>query len=285
MNDITEQRTMTETFAPQADSELHRIPVLKDEEELIEMSTDFNLEEFQVVRREFFAHIREPAVTFNNRKFYVNSACLTKFPHTDYVQALINPHTKILALRPCGENERGSFQWCSIGQGKRKPRQTTCTLFFLKMFDMMDWNPDHRYKMLGNIIRANGEYLIAFDLTSTEVYQRTYDAEGAKSTVSRTPVYPIGWQNQFGMTLNEHKLAIQGTDKRTNYTHRVNLAALHPDNFYEIYSTSFINKLCSLVEGLDSAYAYRLTGEIIAEENAGVFPLSSLQKIDGLEER
>lgn len=205
MNDITEQRTMTETVAPQADSELHKIPVLKDEEELIEMSTDFNLEEFQVVRREFFAHIREPAVTFNNRKFYVNSACLTKFPHTDYVQALINPHTKILALRPCGENERGSFQWCSIGQGKRKPRQTTCTLFFLKMFDMMDWNPDHRYKMLGNIIRANGEYLIAFDLTSTEVYQRTYDAECAKSTASRTPVYPIGWQNQFGMTLNEHK--------------------------------------------------------------------------------
>ena len=163
MNDITEQRTMTEAFAPPADSELHKIPVLKDEEELIEMSTDFNLEEFQVVRREFFAHIREPAVTFNNRKFYVNSACLTKFPHTDYVQALINPHTKILALRPCGENERGSFQWCSIGQDKRKPRQTTCTLFFLKMFDMMDWNPDHRYKMLGNIIRANGEYLIAFD--------------------------------------------------------------------------------------------------------------------------
>lgn len=176
MNDITEQRIMTEAFAPSADSELHKIPVLNDEEELIEMSMDFNLEEFQVVRREFFAHIREPAVTFNNRKFYVNSACLTKFPHTDYVQALINPHTKILALRPCGENERGSFQWCSIGQDKRKPRQTTCTLFFLKMFDMMDWNPDHRYKMLGNIIRANGEYLIAFDLTSTEVYQHTYDS-------------------------------------------------------------------------------------------------------------
>ena len=118
MNDITEQRIMTEAFAPPADSELHKIPVLNDEEELIEMSMDFNLEEFQVVRREFFAHIREPAVTFNNRKFYVNSACLTKFPHTDYVQALINPHTKILALRPCGENERGSFQWCSIGQDK-----------------------------------------------------------------------------------------------------------------------------------------------------------------------
>ena len=187
MNDITEQRTMTETFAPQADSELHKIPVLKDEEELIEMSTDFNLEEFQVVRREFFAHIREPAVTFNNRKFYVNSACLTKFPHTDYVQALINPHTKILALRPCGENERGSFQWCSIGQGKRKPRQTTCTLFFLKMFDMMDWNPDHRYKMLGNIIRANGEWCNRHGFQPETTYPAFRRAAFCRSILSSPP--------------------------------------------------------------------------------------------------
>ena len=99
-------------------------------------------------------------------------------------------------------------------------------------------------------------------------------------TLLGTPKYV-----QFLVSPSAMMLAIQGTDKRTNYTHRVNLAALHPDNSYEIYSTSFVNKLCSLVEGLDSAYTYRLTGEIIAEENAGVFPLSSLQKIDGLEER
>lgn len=185
-----------------ADPTLYNTPLIADEEEIMEMNGDFRLDDFQVVRREFFAHIREPAVTFNNRKFYVNSACLSKFPHTTHVQALINPQTKILALRPCSENERGAFQWCSTS---RKPRHTTCTLFFLKMFDMMNWDPDHRYKMLGNIIRANGEYLIAFDLTSTEVYQRTYDEEGAKSTTSRRPTYPLGWQNQFGMTFNEHK--------------------------------------------------------------------------------
>lgn len=205
MNDNIEQRFVTGTLSSESDTGLHKIPILNNDEELIEMSKNFSLEEFQVVRREFFAHIREPAVTFNNRKVYVNSACLTKFPNTDYVQVLINPHTKIMALRPCGENERGAFRWCSLSKEKRKPRQTTCTLFFLKMFDMMNWNPDYRYKMLGNIIRANGEYLIAFDLTSTEVYKRTYEEEGAESTASRKPIYPIGWQNQFGMTFNEHK--------------------------------------------------------------------------------
>ena len=185
-------------------TELYKYPFLEDNEEIIEMNEEFSLDNFQVVRREFFAHTHEPSVTFNNRKFYVNYACLSKFPNTNYVQALINPKTKILALRPCDEGERGAFQWCLISGGKKKPKQTTCTLFFLKMFDMMDWNPAHRYKMLGNIIHANGEYLLAFDLTSTEVYQ-SVEKEDGKFHPSRKPVYPLTWQNQFGLPYNEHK--------------------------------------------------------------------------------
>lgn len=205
MTDNNNQMTVIEVPNIENDKESYKLPVLRDEEELIEMGDSFDLEEFQVVRREFFAHTREPAVSFNNRKFYVNSACLNRFPNTYYVQALINPETKIMALRPCNDSDRGAFQWCYLSRGKRKPSYTTCTLFFLKMFELMNWNPDNRYKMLGNIIRSKGEYLIAFDLTSTEVYQRTYDKVTDKITSSRTPVYPISWQNQFGMTFNEHK--------------------------------------------------------------------------------
>lgn len=185
--------------------ETYKIPVLTNEEDIIILNEKFRLEDFQVVRREFFAHRNEPSVTFNNRRFYVNSACLNKFPNTLYVQALINVDSKILALRPCDEGERGAFQWCTIAKDKRKPKQTICTLFFLKIFDMMNWNPDHRYKILGNIIHSNGEYLIAFDLTSTEVYQKTYDETASKMKSSRTPVYPLNWQNQFGLPYNEHK--------------------------------------------------------------------------------
>ena len=50
MSDITEQRFVMGGHSPEADSELHKIPVLNDEEELIEMSEEFSLEEFQVVR-------------------------------------------------------------------------------------------------------------------------------------------------------------------------------------------------------------------------------------------
>ena len=180
----------------------------KTEDDIIELGASFNYDGFQVVRREFFAHLREPSVTFNNCKLQVNSACLQRFPDTDYVQALVNKETKILALLPCSEGARDSFPWCKVSKGKRIPKQITCKLFFAKIVDMMGWNPDYRYKLLGRLIHANGEYLIAFDLTATEVYQRTYK-EGKKPVTSRIPVFPSGWQNQFGLPYNEHKQSMQ----------------------------------------------------------------------------
>ena len=72
----------------------------------------------------------------------------------------------------------------------------------------MKWNHHYRYKLLGKLIHANGEYLLAFDLTSTEVYQKTFP-EGEKPKTSRTPVFPEGWKDQFGLPFYEHKQSMQ----------------------------------------------------------------------------
>ena len=183
-------------------------PHLEKGDEVISIGEDFDFDGFQVVRREFFAHLTEPAVTFSDCKFYVNNACLNKFPNADYVQVLVNRSTKIMALRPCSESARDSFAWCSVTKGKKKPKQTTCKLFFAKIVSLMEWNPDYRYKLLGKLIHANGEYMIAFDLTATEVYQRSFP-EGAKPKTSRIPVFPAGWQDQFGLPYKEHQQSMQ----------------------------------------------------------------------------
>ena len=92
--------------------------------------------------------------------------------------------------------------------GKRKSKSTTCKILFAKLVALMDWNPEYRYKMIGRIIHANGEYLIAFDLNATEVYKKTIDPNN-KPKKSRTPVYPADWQNQFGIPFYEHKKSMQ----------------------------------------------------------------------------
>ncbi len=196
------------SFQEEPGNPAEMVPSLADGDEMMEMGEDFDFGEFQVVRREFFAHLREPSLTFNGCKIYVNCASLAKFPKADYMQILINRKTKILALRPCKEGERDSFSWCSISKGKRTPKQITCKLFFAKVFTMMGWNPDYRYKLLGTVIHAKGEYLLAFDLSSTEVYQKIYN-EGEKPKASRTATFPSAWQNQFGLPFYEHRQSMQ----------------------------------------------------------------------------
>ena len=180
------------------------VRVNEPREDYIEVDDEFSFDGFQVVRREFFAHLTDPSITFNNYKVSVNSACLNKFPDTDYVMFMVNRETKILAIKPCSEDDRDACLWCTQGSKKRKPRQATCKLFFATILNLMGWNPDYRYKLLGKILRANNQYLIVFDLTATEMYKKTY-IDGEKPKTSRIPIYPESWQNQFGMPYEEHQ--------------------------------------------------------------------------------
>lgn len=175
--------------------------------EIIE-DDSFSYDGFQVVRGEFFAHIYEPSFTFNNYKVAVNTACIKKLPEFDYVQILVNPDNKKLAVRPCKEDEKDSFRWCTASN-KRSPKQITCRMFFAKVISLMGWDPSFRYKLLGKLIRnSTGELLFVFDLSSPEIYRKAVKPDGKVST-SRTPAFPEDWKNQFGVPVDEHRQKMQ----------------------------------------------------------------------------
>jgi hypothetical protein len=166
---------------------------------------NFSYEGYQVVRGEYFAHLYEPSITFNRCKVSLNTACLKRLPDVDYVQILVNSEERKLAVRPCREEEKDSFLWCT---SKRKPKHITCRVFFAKIVHLMDWNPDYRYKLLGKLIKSGNDYLFIFDLTATEIYQRTIQ-EVEKTKTSHTPAFPAQWQNQFGLPVEEHRKQLQ----------------------------------------------------------------------------
>lgn len=175
----------------------HKIDAIED--------LNFSYEGYQVVRGEYFAHIYEPSITFNRCKVSLNTACIKRMPDIDYVQILVNSEENKLAVRPCSEDEKDSFLWCTQ---KRKPKQITCRVFFAKIVHLMDWNPDYRYKLLGKLIKSGSEHLFIFDLNSTEIYQRI-EKEGEKPKTSRNPIFPEQWQNQFGLPVEEHRKQLQ----------------------------------------------------------------------------
>lgn len=193
MNESTLNSLKTDIQNPESGPEIHDDP-------------SFSYDGYQVVRGEFFAHLFEPSVTLSREKVSVNTACLRKLPDVDFVQFLVNPTEKKLAVKPCKEDMKDSFRWTS-GEGKtRKPKAITCRIFFAKIMSLMGWNPEYRYKILGKLIRTSSDLLFVFDLTSAETYG--IRSSGDRSA-SRTPVYPEEWKNQFGVPVSEHQDTIQ----------------------------------------------------------------------------
>lgn len=188
-----EQKVVNEDIATNHDKE---IPVV-----------ELDYSKYQVVRGEYFAHIREPSVTFKNNKISFNTACIKKLPDADYVLVLVNSEDRKLIVRPSSEDVKDAFVWCSRGR-KRGPKQTSCEVFFAKIMDLTGWNLDYRYKLLGRLVRSEGELVLAFDLNSVETYP-CISIGNEKPKISRTPVYPQEWQAAFGLSFEEHRKRLQ----------------------------------------------------------------------------
>ena len=179
------------------------------EDEIVQDDT-FSYKGYQVVRGQFFAHLYELSLCFNRSKVYVNTGCLKRMQDVDYVQILVNAEEKKLVIRPAGEDEKDAFLWCTTKNNVRRPKQITCRVFFAKIVNLMSWNADYRYKLLGKVIRSGEEKLVVFDLTATEIYLRKMK-EGEKEKTARKPVFPAEWENQFGLPVEEHRKLLQVT--------------------------------------------------------------------------
>ena len=172
-----------------------------------ESKEEFSLEGYQVVRGEFFAHLFEPSVTFNDEKVAVNVACLRKLPNVEYVQFLVNPGERKLAVKPCSEDTKDSFKWASGDDpGKRKPKHITCRIFYAKVLNLMGWSSDYRYKILGKLIRTATDQIFVFDLSCAETYKKK---GGEDKVETRKALYPESWQNQFGVPAKQHQDTVQ----------------------------------------------------------------------------
>ena len=157
--------------------------------------------DFEVVRSQFFSQSAEPVLSFGRLKMWVNSVCLKKFSETDHVQLLVNSRSKTLSLYPSREDVRDALPWCSSGGGRRKPRQLSCPIFFAKVYALMEWDPDYRYRLTGKHLRENGEELLAFDLRSAEAF-----LYGGDMKRRYMPYFPADWRDRFGTPAAEHRM-------------------------------------------------------------------------------
>ena len=218
---------------------MHDTAEYTDEKEIvdqkaIELAEDFSYEGYQVVRRELFAHLREPAVVIRRDSVTFNTACIAGLEDAVYIQILVNQDNKRMVVRKCEENDKDALRWCVAKPDKRKSRKMTNRIFSAMMYEMMGWNLDCRYKILGHKITFEDETIYVFDLMETEIFLDIKGKRAKKDTESQTtienannieetassdteeikrknriPFYPKEWKDSFGLPVEEHRKALE----------------------------------------------------------------------------
>ena len=152
---------------------------------------------YQVTRAELFSHTYEPAITIWPTRIKFNMACLRKFPGVTHIQILIHPEQRRLIIRPCHPDAPDSLRWAKGGGEKElSNRDMLCRIFAGKVFDLMKWDLEYRYKMLGKPAVYQKEMLFLFKLTDFELFM------GGKK---RRSYLPGEWRDYFGTPVESHE--------------------------------------------------------------------------------
>ena len=135
-----------------------------------ELEDSFEYGGYQVVRKELFAHLRDPAVTIRPDSITFNSACINGMNSGLYINILVNEGLKRIVVECCDENDKDALKWCKEKNGKLISRKMICKDFAHDIYAMMKWDKSKRYKILGYKINFEGKTLYVFDLLVPEIF-------------------------------------------------------------------------------------------------------------------
>lgn len=144
------------------------------EERALEYQKNFSYENFRVIRKELFAHLRDPSLTIRTDGVTFNTACISKLEGVVYIKILLDDKAKQLAIKQCDPDEKNALRWCVQKEdGSRKSRKMKGDDFAGMIYDLMGWDRTRRYKIIGFKIEVKGEPLFVFDLNMTESFDTT----------------------------------------------------------------------------------------------------------------
>ena len=166
----------------------------------------FDLQGYQVVRSQF-TQVRYdgPSLTLSGEKIVFNLFCVRKFADVPYVQLLLHPAERKIAIRPCRERDAHSIRWRRDPSKPLFPKTLSCPHFGTALFSIMQWDPDYVYRVRGVWAKCRSDQIIVFNLTNAVPMALPDDSEDAQRK-RRVMLCPDEWTDDFGEEFYEHVL-------------------------------------------------------------------------------
>ena len=167
----------------------------------------FNLEGYQVVRGQFTqVRYEGPAITITGEKVSFNKFCMKKFDSVAYIQLLLHPAERKIAIRPCQEHDTHSIRWRPDPERALYSKSLNCQHFGTALYKIMEWNPDYMYRIRGTWAKRGLDEIIVFNLVNASPAILVPVEKEDSSAKRRVSLYPDEWMDDFGEEFYEHTL-------------------------------------------------------------------------------
>lgn len=169
----------------------------------------FDLEGYQVVRGQFMTARSEcPTIAVTSNKISFNVVCARRFIDVPYIQLLLHPSERKIAIRPCKENAPHSIRWRPDPEKPVIQKTISCQHFGNALFQIMEWNPDYLYRIRGTWVARGSEQIIVFNLSNAvpAAFLETETDDGDAAKKRRVDLCPEEWNDTFGEEFYEYSL-------------------------------------------------------------------------------
>ena len=145
------------------------------------------------VRRELFSDKNTAVLTVSGHGIQFNNGCIPLMKGTDYVEVLLHPSERLLAVRKTTRRNKNAVPWNVDGI---LARQLSTVLY-----ELMGWQKHWRYKMTANCFAKDNEHIVIFDLDCCEF--RIHSGKKGGKTMKGIPE---DWLSEFGDAEPEYML-------------------------------------------------------------------------------
>lgn len=164
----------------------------------------FDLTGYQVVRNQFTqVRYEGPSITIAKNRISFNLFCMKSFGNVSYIQLLLHPAERKIAIRPCRERDTHSIRWRPDPTRPVYSKTLNCHHFGNALFNIMEWDPEYLYRVRGIWAKRGPEQIIVFNLVNAVPAVLVASDSKAKR---RVELCPAEWTEDFGDEFYEHIL-------------------------------------------------------------------------------
>ncbi len=126
-----------------------------------------------------------------------------------YNYPMLSENKKRMVVAICAEEEISSIEWARLKKDKWVNRSISCPEYVQRIYKMMNWNKDCRYKVYGRLANSERGLVLVFDLASAVMFdplpEEYFDKHTGKMKKRIVKYYPDEIRMKLGRSYSDYE--------------------------------------------------------------------------------